>query len=649
MSRNHQLAAIMFTDIAGYTALMGEDEQKAIEILTKNRQLQKPLIEAYNGKWIKEVGDGILASFPTVSDAVQAAVKIQESCQQSGEFSVRIGLHQGEVVVENGDVFGDAVNIASRLQALAPVGGIWVTEAVHHNVANKQGIETKFIKEEVLKHVKEPVRIYAVVMKKAPVLAMPVKQNTKAEQTRKIVAVLPFVNMSSDPEQEYFSDGLTEEIITDLSRLGNLLVISRSSIMTFKGTKKKVTEIATEVNARYVLEGSVRKAGNNLRITAQLIDATNDSHLWAEKYSGTIDDIFDIQEKVSRSIAEALSVNLTKEEDIRLSEHPIQDLRAYECYIRARQELWKFTEAGTKNAISLARGALDMIGENALLYATLSLAHLFVQHYGIRNDPTDLDKAYLYASRCLDLNPDLAQTQFVQGILAFKKGKLQDAYNIFKKVLTTENQNSPEALHFMIVTCCMAGQAVTARPVLEEILQVDPLTTNTYAFPGLVELYSGHIQQSLPQFKRWYEIDPYGPFTRYWYANVLVLNNQFEESIFILDTLIRDTPYLVFGKFALFLKSALQGNKEAALQHADAELKTMAATLDYLPKFLATTYALLDEKDEAVKWLNKSLDFGYAPYPLIQKIEIFQKVLKEHKGFHEYMAEIKKRSEQFVL
>jgi len=294
MSQTRQLAAIMFTDIVGYTALMGDDEQKAFGLLKTNREIQKPIIEQFNGKWIKEIGDGIMASFNTVSDAVNAAIKIQEDCNAAKKFQLRIGIHQGEVVVEADDVFGDAVNIAARIQSAAKPGAIYISETVQHNVSNKNHIQTKFVKEETLKNVKEPVRIYEIVLGKE----LAAHTQTIIETTSKnSIAVLPFANMSSDPEQEYFSDGLTEEIISDLSRVSKLLVISRSSIMTFKGTQKKMKEIASELNVRYVLEGSVRKAGNNLRITAQLIDADTDSHIWSEKYNGTLEDVFDIQEK----------------------------------------------------------------------------------------------------------------------------------------------------------------------------------------------------------------------------------------------------------------------------------------------------------------------------------------------------------------
>src|SRR5687768_11811070 len=216
MPQTRQLVAIMFTDIVGYTALMGEDEHRAFELLKKNRQLQKPLIEQNNGRWIKELGDGVLASFNTVSDAVTTAIKIQEACNFSKEFFLRIGIHHGEVVFEDDDIFGDAVNIASRLQALAPIGGIWISESVQNNVSNKRDIKTRFVRAEILKNVKEPVRIYEIVTNKADEeenKRTVVEKSTGKKTQAKSIAVLPFVDMSSSHDQEYLGDGLAEEIL----------------------------------------------------------------------------------------------------------------------------------------------------------------------------------------------------------------------------------------------------------------------------------------------------------------------------------------------------------------------------------------------------------------------------------------------------
>ena len=296
----------MFTDIVGYTAIMGKNEQMAFDLLNKNRQLQKPIIEQFRGKWIKELGDGVMASFSTVTDAVSAAIKIQEACKQSKEFLLRIGIHIGEVIFEDNDVFGDGVNIASRIQAIAGPGEIYISEAVYNNVFNKKDIATQFVKEEILKNVREPVKIYRVI-------TGPDQQGLSSSlpaycAEKKSIAVLPFVNMSNDPEQEYFSDGMAEEILSSLAHLKDLKVAGRTSSFQYKGKNIDLRVIGEELGVSTVLEGSVRKQGNRLRISAQLINVKDGFHIWSERYDREMQDVFAIQDEIALAITEKLRV-----------------------------------------------------------------------------------------------------------------------------------------------------------------------------------------------------------------------------------------------------------------------------------------------------------------------------------------------------
>ena len=309
MSQTRQLAAIMFTDIVGYTALMGDDEQKAFEILKQSRELQKPLIEKFNGKWIKEIGDAVLASFPTVTDAVFCATEIQHSAHQFPNLNLRIGIHQGEVVFENGDVFGDGVNIASRLQSIATPGSIFISETVHHNISNKQGIETRFIKQETLKNIKAPVKIYEVITGNELSKSQSKEQIKKPPE--KSIAVLPFINMSNDPEQEYFSDGISEEILNSLAHIKDLKVAGRTSTYQFKGKNVDLREVGDKLGVSKVLEGSVRKQANHLRITAQLINVEDGFQLWSDIFQMDVGDIFIIQENIAKSVVENLKLMLS--------------------------------------------------------------------------------------------------------------------------------------------------------------------------------------------------------------------------------------------------------------------------------------------------------------------------------------------------
>ncbi|MBL7870747.1 MAG: adenylate/guanylate cyclase domain-containing protein [Cyclobacteriaceae bacterium] len=268
MSQSRQLAAVIFTDIVGYTALMGCDDKNALAILKKNRALQKPIIEEFNGRWIKELGDGVMASFSTAADAVYAAIKIQETCSLSNDFKLKIGIHLGGVLFENDDVYGDGVNIAARIQAAAKSGCIFISKTVHHNISNKSEIKSQFVKEEKLKKVSQPVRMYQVLFEGGKAIEAQKPVTALAENS---TAVLLFENMSNDAEQEFFSDGITEEIINVLAQVPGLKVIGRTSSFAFKWKNMDLKVIGGQLNLTHLLEGSVRRAGNKLRKTVQLI------------------------------------------------------------------------------------------------------------------------------------------------------------------------------------------------------------------------------------------------------------------------------------------------------------------------------------------------------------------------------------------
>ena len=375
MTQSRQLAAIMFTDIVGFTTLMGNDEAKAIELLKKNRELQKPIIEQYNGHWIKELGDGVMVSFSTVSDAVNAAIKIQEACSISKDLILRIGIHLGEVVFENDDVFGDGVNIASRIVSLAEPGGIYVSGKIYAEIKNHKNIESVFLGMYDLKNVASSVEIFAI---SNPGIAIPEKErlklnkkstplkknsskkavlsvsavililviagvfyfkfNSKSEASvsAKSIAVLPFINLSSDKNDEYFADGMCDEILTNLAKISDLKVISHTSVLQYKNTKKNLREIANELGVNTILEGSVQKSNDRVRINVQLINAENDAHLWAENYDREMKDVFAIQSEVSEKIANEMEAKLSVREKNSIEKIPTKNIEAYNIYLQAK-------------------------------------------------------------------------------------------------------------------------------------------------------------------------------------------------------------------------------------------------------------------------------------------------------------------------
>jgi adenylate cyclase len=442
MSQTRQLAAIMFTDIVGFTALMGNDELRAFEFLKKNRKLQKPVIEEYNGRWIKELGDGVLASFNTVSDAVSAALKIQEACKAASDFQLRIGIHLGEVVFENDDVFGDGVNIASRIQAIANPGSVYVSESVYKNISNKQGIETKFIKQVALKNVKESVRIYEVLVKGIQPTSLSKKdyQSPVNNISDTNLAVLPFINISNDPEQEYFSDGLTEELISNLSRLKHIRIVSRTTSMKYKGTKKDIQTIGREIGVQYIMEGSVRKSQDNLRITAQLIDIRKDTHLWAETYKGKLVDVFDIQEQVSRQIIDALKIRLTPTEDVILMKRSTLHPEAFDYYLRARDFLYRRTKNNILFAMQLFGKAIELDPVYASAYAGLGESYATFYEVCERKEIW-LEKSIESSLKSLEHDSASSDAYAALGLAYYNQGKINESLAATQKAIELDPKN----------------------------------------------------------------------------------------------------------------------------------------------------------------------------------------------------------------
>jgi adenylate cyclase len=416
MAQSRQLAAIMFTDIVGYTALMGDDEQKAFEILRTNRLLQKPIIEKFNGRWVKELGDGILASFSTATDAVLCASEIQHICNGKNEYQLRIGIHLGEVMFENEDVFGDGVNIASRLQNLAPVGAIWVSDTVQKNVSNKKEINTKFIREEVLKNVKEPVRIYEIIAGMTTFSPNIFKEGVKT-LPEKSIAVLPFVNMSSDPEQEYFSDGISEEIITILSQIPGLKVAGRTSSFAFKSKNEDLRRIGEKLSVHTVLEGSVRRSGNRIRITAQLANVVDGYHLWSEKFDRVLNDVFEVQDEIAAAIVKKLQVTLDGQPAELRSRDQTENIEAYQYYLKGRTLTYKRGRY-LFEAKALFEQAIALDPEYALAYAGLADIYTMICYFGLL-DPDELwPKAKHNAELAMKFGPGLAETQTCNATIA---------------------------------------------------------------------------------------------------------------------------------------------------------------------------------------------------------------------------------------
>ncbi len=434
---NHQLAAILFADIVGYTAMMQKDEEDSVQKVNRFRESVELIASELNGKIIQYYGDGALLLFQSSTDAVEFAKLLQEDLAEEPLIPVRIGIHMGDVLLHSGNVFGDVVNIASRIQALAPSGGIYISEVVYRNIANKKDMESEFVREEKLKNVKELIRVYEVYTRSSQNVSKP--DNSADEILNslhdKSIAVLPFANLSSDPEQEYFSDGLTEDIITQLSKIKAYKVISRTSVMQYKKTPKTIKDIGKELGVKLILEGSVQRSNDQVRITAQLINALNDEHLWADSYDRPAKDIFSIQREVALSIASILNTTLSKTETQHLDYIPTVNLTAYDFYLRGKLLVEKRNKVDLLEARSYFQQAAEADKSFANAYSGMADTFLLSSFRGYEDPVKMLWLAKKNIDIALSLDPFSGETQASLGYWYFQNFDWHAAEITYKRSL----------------------------------------------------------------------------------------------------------------------------------------------------------------------------------------------------------------------
>jgi TolB-like protein len=408
MSQTRRLAAILAADMAGYSRLMGADEEGTLERLKAlRRELLDPKIAEHHGRVVKTTGDGVLVEFASVVDAVRCAVEVQQAMAErntgvaaDNRIELRIGINLGDVIVEGDDLYGDGVNIAARVEALADAGGVLVSNTVHDHVRDRLPFVFEDLGEQQVKNITRPVRVYRVrdtdaaakspSARATPVLPLPDKPS---------IAVLPFANMSGDPEQEYFADGMVEEIITALSRIRWLFVIARNSTFTYKGQAIDVKQVGRELGVRYVLEGSVRKAGQRVRITAQLIDALSGSHLWADRFDGSLEDVFELQDRVAISVAGVIEPALQAAEMRRSAARSVTDLTAYDLYLRALAAFFPTTKERVLEALGLLDQALAIDRQCGPALSWAATCHLQLVRDGWAEDPETSRRIAGYLAR----------------------------------------------------------------------------------------------------------------------------------------------------------------------------------------------------------------------------------------------------------
>jgi TolB-like protein len=464
----------------------------------------------------------------------------------------------------------------------------------------------------------------------------------------KSIIVLPFENISSDSEQEYFSDGLTEEIITDLSHINDLLVISRSSAMTFKGTKQTIKEIAGKVNVRYVLEGSVRKSGNQLRIVAQLIDAQSDTHIWAEKYEEALENIFLVQEKISGLITKSLKIRLTEKEKNKLKEHSEGDLVALECWFRAKQEIHHLTKDSLDRASTILKDGLNETGETGILLWGLGYINWFYFHLCIFLDDKYLQKAEYYAKKIFNINKESSYGYQLLGLIYYKRWETKKSILYMQKALEID-PNNPEALDHIIWMYADVGKTHKSHELLTKLLTIDPLTTHNHWAKGLTLLVEGKFEKSILSFTRAHELDPENIQYIIFYAYGLFMANRTEKALEIITPHEKKPTDDVWVNFLIYLKNAFLKDHAGAFQFLKEEIFAFAEWVEILCLILAQSFSLLNEKDRALIWLEKATKKGFINYPFLSAYDHTLENIREEERFKKLMKKVKKEWEDFEV
>jgi TolB-like protein/class 3 adenylate cyclase len=494
LTDNHverRLAAILAADVAGYSRLTGLDEEGThVRLRERLRDLVDPKISEHHGKVVKTTGDGMLAEFGSVVDAVRCAIEVQRGMAEQNatmahvkRIEFRIGVHVGDIIFDANDIFGDAVNITARLEGIAEPGGVCISDDAQRQIRGKVDIALEDIGPQNLKNIVEPMRAWRLRTNASTSAATSIKPGVETAHAPALpdkpsIAVLPFQNMSGDPEQEYFADGVVEEIITVLSRFKALFVIARNSSFTYKGHAVDVKQVGRELGVRYILEGSVRKAANRVRIASQLIDAETGAHLWADSFDGALEDVFDLQDRVSVSVVGAIAPTVILAEIKRAERKPTENLRAYDHYLRGLASVGLWTSDGTSKGLNHFRKAIELDPNLAAAYAMAAWCYVRRRSHGCMDDPTaEISEATRLARKAVHLGKDRALALCMGGyVLGFFDRDFDDAAAFIDRSLVL-NPNSALAWTLSAWTRVWRGEpdlAIEHAAKAERLSPLDP-------------------------------------------------------------------------------------------------------------------------------------------------------------------------------
>jgi adenylate cyclase len=564
MSQTRRLAAILAADVAGYSRLMGADEEGTLERLKAlRRELVDPKLTEHHGRIVKTTGDGLLVEFASVVDAVRCAVEVQQAMPArdigvgaDGRIELRIGINLGDVIVEGDDLYGDGVNIAARIEALADPGGVFVSNTVHDQVRDRLPFVFEDLGEQQVKNIARPVHVYRIrprgLLLNPPALAGEGRAGVPALPDKPSIAVLPFQNMSGDPEQEYFADGMVEEITTALSRIRWLFVVARNSSFTYKGQAVDVKQVGRELGVRYVLEGSVRKGGGRVRITAQLIEAESDAHLWADRFDGSLEDVFDLQDNVASSVAGVIVSAVQAAEIRRSTERPTADLTAYDLYLRALPDCLSWDDERVRAALDRLEQAIERDPQFGPALGFAAVCHHHLGRYGQGEGPEAHRQAALdLAHRALQASPAdagvIANAAHIFGSLG---EDIKPSIALIERAL----ELNPSYVRGWGVSAWLrmwAGQPDVAVEQMQTSIRLSPRHWNLTepVLFGLAHFFGGRFDDAITLFLTALANMPRNPEVHRYLAACYGLTGRLKEAREILDRLRTITPIVLPHRF----------------------------------------------------------------------------------------------------
>lgn len=596
----------MFTDMVGSSALAQTNEELALRLREEQERLLRSLFATHQGREVKTMGDGFLVEFASALRAVECALAIQEQLRERNAhpeltpLRLRIGIHLGDVEEQGGDIHGDSVNLASRIEPLAEPGGICLTEPVFGQVRNKLDIRFEKLPPPTLKNIVFPMEVYRIVLPSEP--------EGRASNSGGAVrlAVLPFANISPDPTDEYLADGLTEELISALSRVEGLRVISRTSVMKFKDSGKTIAEIGRELNVTAVLEGSVRKARESLRVTVQLIDVRSDEHRWSESYDRKFADVFEIQSDIAGRVSQSLPLRLRDSAASAQVSKPTDDLEAYTLYLRGRREWNKLSALGFQSALGYYQRALQRDSNYALAYAGIADCYWSMGYFHILRENEAFTKAEEFARQALGLDEGLAEAHASLAVTLFQfERKPEEAEREFRRALHLNPSFALGHLNYsnylVRVDRCEAGVAEVHRAV-----ELDPLSVLINTMAGYTLGLAGRPTEALGRLTMALDLEPGFPLAHNDLGWVYASMGRLDDSIRSFNEAVRLSGESPFYRCNLALAYARAGETEPAIAILKA-LEAESPQRYVSPYYLARAYALLGEPEKALHLLERAV------------------------------------------